>query len=57
MQRGIGLEFFPQIAIEGGKRMGRGEVLFKEHPHRIPFIAKAGLNRDQDIAKLHAQDE
>src|SRR3954454_22523507 len=57
MQHGMRLEILPKPAVESGKRMRRREPLFEQQAHRIALVAEGGLNADEDIAELGAQDE
>ena len=57
MKHRIGCKIFTQVAVEGGECVGRGKALLKQQPHRIAFVTKAGLDRDEDIPELFAEHE
>ena len=52
MQYRIGIEVFPNVAIERRERMGWCKAFFIQEAHWIALVAKARLNRHQYIAKL-----
>ena len=56
VQHAVGCEVFANIAVKGAERVGRSKTAFEQKAHRIAFIAKAGLNADEDIAEMFAQD-
>ena len=55
VQHGISTVIFAQIAVEGTEGVGGGEALFKQQPHRVAFIPKRGLHRQQHVAQLQTK--
>ena len=57
MQYRIGIEVFPNVAIESRESMGWCKALLIQEAHGVTFVTKARLNRDQHIAKLLTQNK
>jgi hypothetical protein len=57
MQDRVRAVILAQPAVEGAEGMGRGKAALEQQPHRIAFIAEAGLHADEDISEMRALDQ
>ena len=57
MENGVGSEIFAEIAVEGGEGVGRREAALEQEAHRIALISEAGLQPDEHLAELSAENE
>ena len=56
MQHGVGAEILAEPAVERGEGVGRREPALEQQPHRVALIAQRGLDADEHVAELRAED-
>ena len=52
----VGSKVLAKVPVERRKRMGGCEAALEQQPHGIPLVAERGLDADEDVSVLLAED-